>query len=54
MASRLRIGTALLGATAALAFSALPAHADVIITPDRGGQEKGHNVWLKPVGTSTS
>lgn len=47
MASRFRIGTALLGATAALAFSALPAHADVKITPDRGGQEQGHKVWLK-------
>ncbi|SEQ35212.1 LPXTG-motif cell wall anchor domain-containing protein/TQXA domain-containing protein [Lentzea xinjiangensis] len=47
MASRLRIGTALLGATAALSFSALPAHADIKITPDRGGQEQGHNVWLK-------
>lgn len=47
MASRLRIGTALLGATAALAFTALPAHADVIITPDRGGQERGHDVVLK-------
>ena len=50
MASRLRIGTALLGATAALAFSALPAHADVTITPDREGQEEGHTVVLKPVG----
>jgi len=29
MASRLRIGTALLGATATLAFTALPAYADV-------------------------
>ncbi|SDK66920.1 LPXTG-motif cell wall anchor domain-containing protein/TQXA domain-containing protein [Lentzea albidocapillata subsp. violacea] len=47
MASRFRIGTALLGATAALAFSALPAHADVTITPDRGGSEQGHRVWLK-------
>ncbi len=47
MASRLRIGAALLGATAALSFSALPAHAEVKITPDRGGQEQGHNVWLK-------
>ncbi|MFC3899072.1 Cys-Gln thioester bond-forming surface protein [Lentzea rhizosphaerae] len=46
MASRLRIGTALLGATAALAFSALPASADVIIRPDRGGQEDGLNVHL--------
>ncbi|SFR16251.1 LPXTG-motif cell wall anchor domain-containing protein/TQXA domain-containing protein [Lentzea waywayandensis] len=50
MASRFRIGTALLGATAALAFSALPAHADVTITPDRGGQEKGLDVVLLPVG----
>ncbi|WP_330271603.1 thioester domain-containing protein [Lentzea sp. NBC_00516] len=48
MASRFRIGTALLGATAALAFSALPAHAEVKITPDRGGSEQGHNVYLKP------
>ncbi|HEX7302860.1 thioester domain-containing protein [Lentzea sp.] len=47
MASRLRIGAALLGATAALSFSALPAHAEVKITPDRGGQEQGHDVWLK-------
>ncbi|MGW6443504.1 thioester domain-containing protein [Lentzea sp. NPDC055074] len=47
MASRFRIGTALLGASAILALSALPAHADVKITPDRGGQEQGHNVWLK-------
>lgn len=50
MASRFRIGTALLGATAALAFSALPAHADVVIKPDQGGQEKGHTVVLLPVG----
>ncbi|MFI6100906.1 Cys-Gln thioester bond-forming surface protein [Lentzea sp. NPDC051213] len=50
MASGLRIGTALLGATAVLAFTALPAYADVKITPDRGGQEKGHDVVLKPVG----
>ncbi|MFS8100864.1 thioester domain-containing protein [Lentzea alba] len=50
MASRLRTGTALLGATAALAFTALPAHADVTITPDRGGQESGHTVTLLPVG----
>lgn len=47
MASRLRMGAALLGATALLSFSALPAHADVKITPDRGGQEQGHDVWLK-------
>ncbi|SDH25870.1 LPXTG-motif cell wall anchor domain-containing protein/TQXA domain-containing protein [Lentzea fradiae] len=47
MASRLRIGAALLGATAALSLSALPAHAEVKITPDRGGQEQGHDVWLK-------
>lgn len=47
MASRLRIGAALLGATAALSFSALPAQAEVKITPDRGGQEQGHDVWLK-------
>ncbi|NKE61432.1 TQXA domain-containing protein [Lentzea sp. PSKA42] len=46
MASRLRIGTALLGATAALAFSALPASADVVIRPDRGGQEDGLRVHL--------
>src|SRR5688500_11251862 len=46
MASRFRIGTALLGATAALAFSAIPAHADVKITPDRGGQGQGHSVHL--------
>jgi TQXA domain-containing protein/LPXTG-motif cell wall-anchored protein len=50
MASRLRIGAALLGATAALAFTTLPANADVVIRPDRGGQEKGHDVVLKPVG----
>ncbi|GLY48007.1 thioester domain-containing protein [Lentzea sp. NBRC 102530] len=47
MASRFRIGTALLGAAAALTFSALPAHAEVKITPDRGGQEQGHDVHLK-------
>lgn len=47
MASRFRIGTALLGATAALAFSALPAHADVIATPDQGDQPKGEFVALK-------
>ncbi|MDX8056584.1 thioester domain-containing protein [Lentzea sp. BCCO 10_0798] len=46
MASRLRIGAALLGASALLSFSALPAHADVIIKPDRGGQEDGLNVHL--------
>ncbi|MEV6711933.1 thioester domain-containing protein [Lentzea sp. NPDC051208] len=48
MASRFRIGTALLGATAALAFSALPASAEVQITPDREGSEGGHHVYLKP------
>ncbi|WP_434451771.1 thioester domain-containing protein [Lentzea sp. E54] len=46
MASRLRIGAALLGASALLSFSALPAHADVIIKPDRGGQEDGLDVHL--------
>lgn len=46
MASRLRIGAALLGATALLSFSALPANADVIIRPDRGGQEDGLDVRL--------
>jgi TQXA domain-containing protein/LPXTG-motif cell wall-anchored protein len=46
MASRLRIGTALVSATAALAFSALPASAEVIIRPDRDGQEEGHSVHL--------
>ncbi|MDX8032304.1 thioester domain-containing protein [Lentzea sp. BCCO 10_0856] len=46
MASRLRIGAALLGATALLAISTLPASADVIIKPDRGGQEDGLNVHL--------
>ncbi|WP_439662630.1 thioester domain-containing protein [Lentzea sp. HUAS TT2] len=47
MASRFRIGAALLGATVALTLSALPAQAEVKITPDRGGQEQGHDVWLK-------
>lgn len=48
MASRLRIGTALLGATAALVFTTLPASAgDVVITPDREGQPKGKFVALK-------
>ncbi|MFD4673013.1 thioester domain-containing protein [Lentzea sp. NPDC058450] len=47
MASRFRIGTALLGATAALAFSALPANAEVVIIPDRGDQPKGEHVALK-------
>ncbi|PWK90899.1 LPXTG-motif cell wall-anchored protein/TQXA domain-containing protein [Lentzea atacamensis] len=48
MASRLRIGAALLGAVATLAFTALPASADnVIIIPDREGQPKGEKVALK-------
>ena len=47
MASRLRIGAALLGATALLSFSALPANADVIATPDQGDQPKGEFVALK-------
>jgi len=47
MASRFRIGTALLGAAAALAFSALPAQADVIVTPDQGDQPQGEKVVLK-------
>jgi TQXA domain-containing protein/LPXTG-motif cell wall-anchored protein len=52
MASRLRIGTALLGAVAALSFSALSASAAVIIepyphdSPEYKNREKGHNVWL--------
>ncbi len=56
MASRLRIGTALLGAMAALSFSALSASAAVIIepyphdSPTYKNRETGHNVWLKPVG----
>ena len=47
MASRLRIGAALLGATALLAISTLPASADVIIVPDQGNKPKGENVALK-------
>lgn len=52
MASRLRIGTALLGAVAALSFSALAASAAVIIEPypkdsqEYKNRETGHNVWL--------
>ncbi|MFD4641698.1 Cys-Gln thioester bond-forming surface protein [Lentzea sp. NPDC058436] len=48
MASRFRIGAALLGAVAALTFSTLPAHADVKITPITDESEPGHNVFLKP------
>jgi TQXA domain-containing protein/LPXTG-motif cell wall-anchored protein len=47
MASRLRIGAALLGATAALAFTTIPANAEVVITPDRGDQPQGEHVALK-------
>lgn len=56
MASRLRIGTALLGAVAALSFSALSASAAVIIepyphdSPEYKNREKGHNVWLTDKG----
>ncbi|SEP76772.1 thioester domain-containing protein [Lentzea albida] len=48
MASRFRIGAALLGAVAALTFSTLPAHADVKITPITNESEPGHPVFLKP------
>ncbi|MEU3650226.1 thioester domain-containing protein [Lentzea sp. NPDC034063] len=47
MASRLRIGAALFGATALLAMTTLPASAEVVITPDRGDQPKGEHVALK-------
>ena len=47
MASRLRIGAALLGAAAALSFSALPAAADVVIKPIEGDWHWGHDVFLK-------
>ncbi|MCR3747282.1 thioester domain-containing protein [Lentzea californiensis] len=47
MASRFRIGTALLGAIAALTFSALPASAEVIVTEDGGSNQKGEKVLLK-------
>lgn len=56
MATRLRIGTALLGAVAALSFSALAASAAVIIEPyphnskEYENREKGHNVWLADKG----
>ena len=48
MASRFRIGAALLGAVTALTFSTLPAHADVKITPVTDESEAGHPVFLKP------
>jgi len=47
MASRFRIGAALLGAVTALTFSALPAHAEVKIKRIDEG-ESGHAVFLKP------
>ncbi|USX49878.1 thioester domain-containing protein [Lentzea sp. HUAS12] len=47
MASRFRIGAALLGAVAALTFSTLPAHAEVKIKRIDEG-ESGHAVFLKP------
>ncbi len=47
MASRLRIGAALLGAAAVLSFSALPAAADVVIKPIEGDWHWGHDVHLK-------
>jgi TQXA domain-containing protein/LPXTG-motif cell wall-anchored protein len=48
MASRFRIGAALLGAVTALTFSALPAHAEVKIKRITDESEPGHAVFLKP------
>ncbi|WP_053738236.1 thioester domain-containing protein [Nocardia sp. NRRL S-836] len=48
MASRLRIGAALLGAAAVLSFSALPASADVVVKPIEGDWQWGHDVYLVP------
>lgn len=48
MASRFRIGTAVLGAAAVLALSTLPAHAEVKIKRVNDEAEAGHAVFLKP------
>ena len=47
MASRLRIGAALVGASVALTFSALPAAADVIVKPDNSAGQGGMDIYLK-------
>jgi TQXA domain-containing protein/LPXTG-motif cell wall-anchored protein len=47
MASRLRIGAALLGAAALMSMSTLGASADVIVEPDRNTPSpSGHNVFF--------
>lgn len=53
MASRLRIGAALLGAAALLSLSALPASADVVIKPIKGDWQWGHDVYLVPGAGNT-
>lgn len=47
MASRLRIGAALLGASVALTLSALPATAEVVVKPDNNASQDGLDVFLK-------
>ncbi|MEV6243994.1 thioester domain-containing protein [Lentzea sp. NPDC051838] len=55
MASRLRIGAALFGATALLSMSTLAASADVIVKPGPDSQKKyGHDIsFLENVGNHT-
>ncbi|MDT7782271.1 MAG: hypothetical protein QOF58_690, partial [Pseudonocardiales bacterium] len=55
MASRLRIGAALLGATALLSLSTLAAAADVIVEPgDNKDKKYGYDITLvKDVGNET-
>ncbi|ANZ36927.1 hypothetical protein BBK82_13440 [Lentzea guizhouensis] len=48
MASRLRIGAALLGAAALLSLSTPAAFADVVIKPIEGDKKYGHDVYLVP------
>ncbi|MEU7480045.1 thioester domain-containing protein [Lentzea sp. NPDC042327] len=48
MASRLRIGAALLGAAALLSLSTPAAFADVVVTPIEGDWQYGHDVYLVP------
>src|SRR5688500_5440172 len=47
MASRLRIGAALLGASVALTLSALPATAEVVVKPDNSAGQKGLDIYLQ-------